>query len=305
MCLCISLSLSRAQGATAKSKILKPGKVSPKLNVPDHIALPPYAKSGQLPPWNDNPEIHDSEGIKKMRASGELAARILTMAGSMVKPGVTTDTIDRAVHQMAIEHGAYPSPLNYGKFPKSVCTSINECLCHGIPDSRPLEEGDIINIDVTVFLDGHHGDCSRMFMVGDTVSEDARKLCEVNRKAVEEAIAICKPGVPFKEIGKVITRVAKEAKVAVNKDFVGHGVGKVFHASPAVYPTSNPFQPEVMQVGQTFTIEPIFTLGTDKYKMWSDNWTAVTRDGSWAAQHEHTVLITETGVEILTPWHTM
>lgn len=272
------------------------------LPVPDSIPLPPYAKSGEMPPWCSDPEIQDEAGIEKMRASGNLAARVLMMAGSMVKPGVTTDEIDRAVHKMVIENGAYPSPLNYGKFPKSVCTSVNECMCHGIPDSRPLEEGDIVNIDVTVYLDGHHGDCSRMFFCGE-VSEDARRLCEKNREALEAAIAICGPGVPFKEVGKAVGKVAKPAKLAVNKDFVGHGVGKVFHASPAVYPVSNPFQPEVMQVGQTFTIEPIFTLGTDKYKMWKDDWTAVTRDGSWAAQHEHTLLITKDGVEILTPWH--
>ncbi|CAG9467397.1 unnamed protein product [Pedinophyceae sp. YPF-701] len=273
------------------------------LKVPDNIAKPPYADTGVSPPWSSDIEVHDAEGIKKMRASGKLAAEVLTMAGTMVKAGVTTDEIDRAVHKMIVDAGAYPSPLNYGNFPKSVCTSINECMCHGIPDSRPLQDGDIMNIDVTVYLDGHHGDCSRMFYCG-AVSDAAKRLCDVNRLALEEAIKVCGPGVPFREIGAAIEKVAKKHKLSINRDFVGHGVGKVFHASPAVYPCRN-MDPAKMQLNQTFTIEPIFTLGSDRYRMWDDKWTAVTRDGSLAAQHEHTLLITENGAEILTPWHEM
>jgi len=289
--------LSVREGDDGKPR-LKPGKVSPMRTVPAHINRPPYAESGVAPSWMDQKEVHDAEGVKRMRASGRLAAEILRRAGEMVAPGVTTEEIDAAVHGWAIEAGAYPSPLNYGRFPKSVCTSVNECMCHGIPDSRPLRPGDILNIDVTVYLDGYHGDCSNMFTVGKT-SDEARRLIDANREALDAAIAVCGPGVKFSEIGAAIERVARDRKVTLSKDFVGHGVGKVFHASPAVLPHRNR-DPFVMEVGQTFTIEPIFTLGSARHKIWKDDWTAVTTDGSWAAQHEHTLLITKDGVEILT-----
>lgn len=155
-----------------------------------------------------------------MRAAGKLAATVLAHAGTLVKPGVTTDEIDQVVHKMIIDAGAYPSPLNYGKFPKSVCTSVNECVCHGIPDSRPLEEGDIVNIDVTVFLDGHHGDTSRMFYAG-TPAPEAKQLCEVTKLALDEAIKICRPGVPYSMIGRVINDIADQHKYGVIKEYVG------------------------------------------------------------------------------------
>ncbi len=223
------------------------------------------------------------------------------MAGSMVQVGTTTDAIDRAVHKMIIEGGAYPSPLRYGGFPKSVCTSINECICHGIPDSRQLRDGDIVNIDVTVFLDGHHGDTSRMFFVGESATEESRRLVAATKESLDAAIAICAPSVPFKRIGDEIQKVANQRKMNVVKSFVGHGVGTVFHSSPVImhYPNREPGK---MQVGQTFTIEPMLTLGSIKPKIWKDNWTAVTADGSLSAQFEHTLLITETGVEILTQY---
>lgn len=221
------------------------------------------------------------------------------MAGQMVKPGVTTDSIDKAVHEMIVQGGAYPSPLGYGGFPKSVCTSINECICHGIPDSRPLQDGDIVNIDVTVFLDGHHGDTSRMFLVGDAVTHEAKNLVRATKEALEASISICAPGVPFSRIGQEIQKVANSYKMHVVKSFVGHGVGTVFHSSPVIlhYPNR---EPGVMEVNQTFTIEPMLTLGSIKPKIWGDNWTAVTADGSLSAQFEHTLLIVEDGVEILT-----
>lgn len=221
------------------------------------------------------------------------------MAGQMVKPGVTTDSIDKAVHEMIVQGGAYPSPLGYGGFPKSVCTSINECICHGIPDSRPLQDGDIVNIDVTVFLDGHHGDTSRMFLVGDAVTDEAKNLVRATKEALEASISICAPGVPFSRIGQEIQKVANSYKMHVVKSFVGHGVGTVFHSSPVIlhYPNR---EPGVMEVNQTFTIEPMLTLGSIKPKIWGDNWTAVTADGSLSAQFEHTLLIVEDGVEILT-----
>ncbi|KIZ06250.1 methionyl aminopeptidase [Monoraphidium neglectum] len=209
-----------------------------------------------------------------MRASCKLAAQVLQHAGSLVRPGVTTDEIDAAVHAMVIAAGAYPSPLNYGKFPKSVCTSVNECLCHGIPDSRPLKDGDIINIDVTVYLNGYHGDTSAMFY-------------------------ICGPDVPVRKIGEAVQEVAKRHKFQVSKDFIGHGVGKVFHARPHVQHVRN-LDMDKMQLNSTFTIEPILVEGSPKMVEWKDNWTVVTADGGLAAQMEHTLLITPNGAEVLT-----
>ncbi|CAI5519640.1 unnamed protein product [Closterium sp. Naga37s-1] len=213
-------------------------------------------------------------------------------------PGVTTDEIDRAVHEMIIEAGAYPSPLNYAGFPKSVCTSVNECICHGIPDSRPLEDGDIINIDVTVYLNGYHGDTSKTFYCGN-VSNAAKKLVEVTEEALNAAIAVCGPDAEFKKIGQAIHAMADKHSYGVVRKFIGHGVGSVFHAGPAVLHYRNN-EPGRMQVGQTFTIEPMFTMGGVRDVMWDDGWTAVTADGTLTAQFEHTLLITETGVEVLT-----
>ncbi|CAI5480700.1 unnamed protein product [Closterium sp. Yama58-4] len=277
---------------------LKRGKLSPMRTVPPHIPRPPYADSGISPPFTMEPQVHGEEGQRRMREAGQLAARVRDHAGTLVKPCVTTDEIDRAVHEMIIEAGAYPSPLNYAGFPKSVCTSVNECICHGIPDSRPLEDGDIINIDVTVYLNGYHGDTSKTFYCGN-VSKAARKLVEVTEEALNAAIAICGPDAEFKKIGHAIHAVADKNGYGVVRKFIGHGVGSVFHAGPAVLHYRNN-EPGRMQVGQTFTIEPMFTMGGVRDVMWDDGWTAVTADGTLTAQFEHTLLITETGVEVLT-----
>ena len=239
-----------------------------------------------------------AQGVVKMRAAGKLAAEVLNYAGTLVKPGITTEEIDAAVHAMIVAAGAYPSPLNYGGFPKSVCTSLNECICHGIPDSTVLQDGDIINIDVTVFLDGHHGDTSRTFLVG-TVDAEAQLLVDVTRQALAAAICICRPGVPFKEIGATINAIADRHKLSTVPAFVGHGVGREFHSGPTIIHARNS-QPGVMAVGQTFTIEPMLTLGNSRERFWADEWTAVTVDGSWSAQFEHTLLIVPGGVEVLT-----
>ena len=200
---------------------------------------------------------------------------------------------------MVLGAGAYPSPLNYGRFPKSVCTSVNECICHGIPDSRPLRDGDILNVDVTVFLDGHHGDTSRMVGVGQ-VSPEAQRLMDATKASLDAAIAICGPGVPVNRIGGEIQKVADAAGFGVVRDFVGHGVGRVFHAAPTVVHYKNRDNSGRMQVGQTFTIEPMLTEGSTRARFWSDEWTAVTADGGLSAQYEHTLMITHDGVEILT-----
>ncbi|XP_078429706.1 methionine aminopeptidase 1D isoform X2 [Wolffia australiana] len=290
----------RNQGSlqTDKRKRLQKGKVSPRRPVPSHVPKPPYVDSRQLPGISSGPEVHDAKGIECMRAAGKLAAEVLSFAGTLVKPGITTDEIDQAVHQMIIDNGAYPSPLGYGGFPKSVCTSVNECICHGIPDSRPLEDGDIINIDVTVYLNGYHGDTSATFFCGN-VDEDAKKLVEVTHDCLQKAISICRPGVEYSRIGKTIHDHAAKFKLGVVRQFVGHGIGRVFHSDPVILHYRNNERGRML-LGQTFTIEPMLTMGSINPVLWSDDWTAVTEDGSLSAQFEHTLLITENGAEIMT-----
>ncbi|KAL8200587.1 hypothetical protein R6Q57_011926 [Mikania cordata] len=279
-------------------KRLKPGKLSPRRPVPDHILKPPYVASKKPPGITTGAEVHDEKGMKCMRASGKLAAQVLQYAGTLVKPGVTTDAIDQEVHQMIIDNGAYPSPLGYGGFPKSVCTSVNECICHGIPDSRELEDGDIINIDVTVYLNGYHGDTSATFFCGD-VDDEAKKLVQVTKDSLYKAISICGPGVELNKIGKIINAHADEHRYGVVEQFVGHGVGRLFHSDPVILHYRNNERGRMM-LNQTFTIEPMLTMGSIHPIIWDDDWTVVTADGSLSAQFEHTILITENGAEILT-----
>nr|DAD35279.1 TPA_asm: hypothetical protein HUJ06_005919 [Nelumbo nucifera] len=277
---------------------LRRGKVSPRLPVPDHIPKPPYLNTTLLPELSSEHQIHDAEGIPHMKAACELAARVLDYAGTLIRPSVTTDEIDKAVHKMIIDAGAYPSPLGYGGFPKSVCTSVNECMCHGIPDSRQLQDGDIINIDVTVFLNGYHGDTSKTFLCGN-VDDATKRLVKVTEECLERAISVCKDGANFMNIGKTISEHAENFEYNVVEQFVGHGIGTIFHSEPIILHYRNE-KPGCMVEGQTFTIEPILTAGSIEYKTWSDNWTTLTADGSPAAQFEHTILITRTGAEILT-----
>ncbi|EOA38026.1 hypothetical protein CARUB_v10009496mg [Capsella rubella] len=298
-----AIRIRRMRELETKTKVrrnppLRRGRVSPRLLVPDHIPRPPYVESGVLPDISSEFQIPGPEGIAKMRAACELAARVLNYAGTLVKPSVTTNEIDKAVHDMIIEAGAYPSPLGYGGFPKSVCTSVNECMCHGIPDSRQLQSGDIINIDVTVYLDGYHGDTSKTFFCGE-VDESFKRLVKVTEECLEKGIAVCKEGASFKKIGKRISEHAEKYGYNVVERFVGHGVGPVFHSEPLIYHYRND-EPGLMVEGQTFTIEPILTIGTTKCVTWPDNWTTLTADGGVAAQFEHTILITRTGSEILT-----
>ncbi|XP_074274809.1 methionine aminopeptidase 1B, chloroplastic-like isoform X2 [Silene latifolia] len=283
---------------TKRGPPLRPGKVSPTLPVPDHILKPPYVGSLEMPELSSEYQMHDSEGIVRMRKACELAARVLDYAGTLVRPSVTTDEIDKAVHQMIVDNGAYPSPLGYGGFPKSVCTSVNECMCHGIPDSRQLQDGDIINIDVTVYLNGYHGDTSKTYLCGN-VSEPMKKLVKVTEECLEKGITLCKDGVSFKEIGKKISEHAEKHNYSVVERFVGHGVGTVFHSEPFIYHHKNDYPGEMLE-GMTFTIEPILTMGSIDYITWADKWTTVTADGGPAAQFEHSILITKTGAEILT-----
>ncbi|CAH2045492.1 unnamed protein product [Thlaspi arvense] len=277
------------------------GRVSPCLTVPDHIQKPPYLECNELPKISSEYQIHDSKGIVKMKAACELAARVLDYAGTLVRAFVTTDEIDKAVHKMIIESGAYPSPLGYGGFPKSVCTSVNECMFHGIPDSRQLQNGDVINIDVAVYLDGYHGDTSKTFLCGD-VNKSLIQLVKVTEECLEKGISICKDGASFNEIGKIISEHVEKYGYNV-ESFIGHGVGTVLHSEPLIYLHQN-YDHELehmnMIEGQTFTLEPILTIGTTEFVTWPDKWTILTADGGPAVQFEHTVLITKTGAEILT-----
>jgi methionyl aminopeptidase len=284
---------------TLEGRVL-PGRVSPMRLVPPHIGRPPYA-DGPSKRW-DEPRVKSPEIIERMRAAGHAAGQILAAAGTQVKPGVTTDEIDAFVHDLTIEMGGYPSPLNYGNsnpYPKSLCTSVNEVICHGIPDDRALIEGDIINLDVTIYLDGVHGDCNGTFPVG-TIDDESARLIRVTAECLDKAIEQVAPGTPFNLIGKAIEDHAHANKLGVVRDFVGHGIGEQFHTELQIPHYYEPRFTAVMEAGMTFTIEPMISLGDWRVRLWDDGWTAVTADGSRTAQFEHTVLVTDDGVEVLT-----
>ncbi|MCB0998317.1 MAG: type I methionyl aminopeptidase [Acidimicrobiales bacterium] len=276
-----------------------PGIVSPTLEVPAHIARPPYADTGRVERWAES-RVKSPEIIERMRHAGAMAAEVLRLAGEMVAPGVTTDEIDRYVHQLTIDRGAYPSPLHYNGFPKSVCTSVNEVICHGIPDSRALVDGDIVNLDVTVYVDGVHGDTNATFFVGD-VDPASRHLVQVTEECTWYGIEAVVPGRPLSDIGRAIESHAKKHRYGVVKAFIGHGIGEQFHTDVQVLHYYDPRANMIMRPGMTFTIEPMISMGTWQHKMaFDDGWTAVTADGKRTAQFEHTCLVTDDGVEVLT-----
>eukprot|EP00468_Gymnochlora_sp_CCMP2014_P004113 CAMPEP_0167745142 /NCGR_PEP_ID=MMETSP0110_2-20121227/2985_1 /TAXON_ID=629695 /ORGANISM="Gymnochlora sp., Strain CCMP2014" /LENGTH=406 /DNA_ID=CAMNT_0007629747 /DNA_START=42 /DNA_END=1262 /DNA_ORIENTATION=- len=281
---------------------IRPGIQSPRRTVNQGIALPEYARTGMPSTKGQNPwdriEVKSREDIKKMRVSGRIAREILDAAGKLVKPGVTTDQIDELVHKMCMEKNCYPSPLNYNGFPKSVCTSINEVICHGIPDSTVIQEGDIVNIDVTIFHDGFHGDCSEMFIAGET-DEESKYLIQLTYDAWQEAINNLKPGLKYNEIGGIVERFVNKYGYQSARDFVAHGIGKTFHTRPFIPHVKNSENLGVMKPGHVFTVEPMIAKNAD-HVMWDDGWTATTIDGCRSAQFEHTFLCTEDGVEALT-----
>jgi len=277
---------------------IEPGVISPMRSVPDHIAKPSYAATGEVTRWNES-AVKSPEIIERMRHAGQMAADILRLAGEFVKPGMTTNDIDVFVHDLTIERGAYPSPLNYHRYPKSVCTSLNEVICHGIPDSTVIEDGDIINLDVTCFVNGVHGDTNATFMVGDVSAED-RLLVKVTEECMWRGIEAVVPGRPLSDIGKAIEDHAKTHRLGVVRAFIGHGIGEQFHTDVQVLHYYDPRNNTIMKPGMVFTIEPMITLGTWQFHMWDDDWTAVTADGKRTAQFEHMVLVTDTGVEVLT-----
>ena len=276
---------------------LRPGQVSPIRKVPADIPRPEYV--GKKVPRTGEPDVQTPEIIERMRHAGKVAAEVLRLAGDMVAVGVTTDEIDVYVHDLCIERNSYPSPLNYNHYPKSVCTSVNEVICHGIPDARRIEDGDIVNIDITAFLDGVHGDTNATFLAG-SVDEETRLLVERTHEALMRGINAVKPGRRLNVVGRVIESYARRFGYGVVRDFTGHGIGTSFHSGLIVPHYDAPLYDDEIQVGMTFTIEPMLNLGTHEWRMWDDGWTVVTRDGRRSAQFEHTLLVTPTGAEILT-----
>lgn len=292
--------MSQSLGAKrAPLGTLKPGKISPRRAVPAHIDRPEYM-------YHSGPEvvtagdIKSPETIEKIRVAGRIAAQALQVVGEAVRPGVTTDELDRIGHEFIISHNAYPSCLGYMGFPKSLCTSINEVICHGIPDDRPLEDGDIVNVDITAYYDGVHGDTCAMFEVGN-VDEESHLLIERTRNAMMRGIKAVRPGREINVIGRVIESYAHRFDYGVVRDFTGHGVGEAFHSGLIVpHYDAAPAHNEVMEEGMVFTIEPMLNLGGIEWEQWDDDWTVVTKDRGRSAQFEHTIVVTEDSAEILT-----
>ncbi|MCO6005606.1 type I methionyl aminopeptidase [Actinoallomurus purpureus] len=276
---------------------LRPGHVSPMRRVPSDIPRPEYV--GKKVPRTGESDVKTPEIIEKMRVAGRIAAQALEEVGKRIQPGVTTDELDRIGHEFMLDHGAYPSTLGYRGFPKSLCTSLNEVICHGIPDDTVVREGDIINIDITAFKDGVHGDTDATFLVGD-VDEESRLLVERTREAMMRAIKAVRPGRHLNVIGRVIESYAKRFGYGVVRDFTGHGIGTTFHSGLIVPHYDDPHATTLIEPGMTFTIEPMLTLGAIDYDIWPDRWTVVTKDRKRTAQFEHTILVTDTGTEILT-----
>ncbi|MDF3935993.1 type I methionyl aminopeptidase [Pseudomonas citronellolis] len=244
--------------------------------------------------------IKTPEDIEKMRIAGRLAAEVLEMIGEHVKPGVTTDELDRICHDYIVNvQQAIPAPLNYKGFPKSICTSINHVVCHGIPNEKPLKDGDVVNIDVTVIKDGYHGDTSKMFSVGK-VAEWAERLSHVTQECLYKGIALVKPGAHLGDIGEVIQKYAEKNGFSVVREYCGHGIGKVFHEEPQVLHYGRAGTGLELKEGMIFTIEPMINQGRPETRLLGDGWTAITKDRKLSAQWEHTILVTADGYEILT-----
>ncbi|MBF6132681.1 type I methionyl aminopeptidase [Nocardia otitidiscaviarum] len=279
-------------------KPLVPGTQSPIREVPKSIERPEYVWKKTVneghEPWVQTPET-----IEKMRIASKIAAQALAEAGKAVAPGVTTDQLDAIAHEYLCDHGAYPSTLGYKGFPKSCCTSLNEVICHGIPDSTVIEDGDIVNIDVTAYIHGVHGDTNATFLAGD-VDEEVRLLVERTEEATMRAIKAVRPGRALNVIGRVIESYANRFGYGVVRDFTGHGVGPTFHSGLVILHYDQPAVEAEIEPGMTFTIEPMINLGGIDYEIWDDGWTVVTKDRKWTAQFEHTLVVTDTGAEILT-----
>lgn len=285
---------------------LRPYPQSALRTVPAHIGRPDYADHAEGYPTSEQAvkgsgqiKVLDDEEIEGMRVAGRLGREVLDEAARVCDVGVTTDEIDRVVHEACIERECYPSPLNYYNFPGSCCTSVNEVICHGIPDLRPLQDGDLCNVDVTIYHRGFHGDLNETFFVGN-VSEQKKNLVKVTYECLSKAIEIVKPGEKYREIGNVIQKHAQANGFSVVRSYCGHGIHRLFHTAPNVPHYAKNKAIGVMKPGHCFTIEPMINEGVWRDEQWPDHWTVVTADGSWSAQFEQTLLVTETGCDILT-----
>lgn len=281
------------------------GVVSPVRSVPKSIARPPYVGKKRADRWQGG-DVHSAEAVERIRAAGRVAAQALALVGENVRPGVTTDELDRIGHEFILDHGAYPSTLGYpgsaGRppFPKALCTSVNEVICHGVPDSTVIEDGDVVKVDITAFLNGMHGDNCGTFIAGEGTPA-ARNLVEVAREATMRGIKAAQPGREVNVIGRVIEKFAARHGFESVRDYTGHGVGPAFHTGLVIpHYDAAPFHAEVIEVGMVFTVEPMLCVGSEKSHEWDDGWTVVTDDGSLVAQFEHTIHITEDGPEVLT-----
>ena len=288
-----------AEPGTAPVGCLTPGRVSPVRPVPAHIVLPEYVGKPTANEGHDS-NMYTAEEIERVRAAGKIAAGAIVEASKICVPGTTTDEIDVLVHEYICDHGAYPSTVDYRGYPKSVCTSLNEVICHGIPDSTVLEDGDILNLDVTAYLDGMHGDTNKTLLIGN-VDEESRLLVERTEEALNRAIKAVKPGRQVNVIGRVIEKYAARFGYGVVRDYTGHGVGREFYSGLIIphYDAAPAYDTEIRE-GMIFTIEPMLTLGTIQWDLWEDDWTVVTRDRKRTAQFEHTLVVTADGAEILT-----
>ena len=268
-------------------------------SVPNQIIRPEYVGKTAPTRWTGS-DVKTPSQIELIRAAGRIAARAIALVGENAKAGVTTDELDRIAHEYLVAQGAYPSTLGYRGYPKSICSSINEVICHGIPDNTKLEDGDIVNIDITAYIDGFHGDSNQTFLVG-SVKPEIAALVEHTRIALERGIAVVAPGRKVNVIGRAIESYAKRFGYGVVRDYTGHGIGESFHSGLIIpHYDSAPLYDTEMQVGMVFTIEPMLTLGGFEWDIWADDWTVVTKDKSVTAQFEHTLVVTESGAEILT-----
>lgn len=288
----------RVVAMTERARLV-PGTPTPIREVPTHIERPEYAWKDRVNEANGEPFVQTPETIEKMRVASKIAANALAEAGKAVAPGVTTDYLDQVVHEYLLDHGAYPSTLGYRGFPKSCCVSLNEIVCHGIPDTTVVEDGDIVNIDVTAYIDGVHGDTNATFLAGN-VSEEHRLLVERTHEATMRGIRAAKPGRKINVIGHAIEVYAKRFGYNVVTDFTGHGIGTTFHNGLVVLHYDSDAFEDVLVPGMTLTVEPMINIGGLAYDVWDDGWTVANRDGKWTAQFEHTIVITPTGNEILT-----
>jgi methionyl aminopeptidase len=283
----------------SQTGFLTPGVISKPLSVPSAIARPEYVGKPSPAEFTGS-HIKSADQVEKIRAAGKIAAEAIALVGANAKAGVTTDELDKLAHEYMVSQGAYPSTLGYRGFPKSCCTSINEVICHGIPDDTVLQDGDIMNVDITAFKDGFHGDSNATFLIGD-VSKDVADLVERTKEALDRAIAVVMPGRPINVIGRTIESYAKRFNYGVVRDFTGHGIGEAFHSGLVIpHFDAAPNYSNTMEVGMVFTIEPMLTLGTHEWDIWSDNWTVITKDKSITAQFEHTLVVTESGARVLT-----